>query len=447
MDSIYSITNNTWFGTHHLKKFLAPYAEGVLKGELPRVEIDPETRKLLSNTITDYNPNRVGTTSIIRLNSEQYIGVFQLTTAIMQYDSWWWGTKGTITMGNQLTRWAHDTACIGLISDLDCPGSELAGIFTFADQLKNFPKPKKAFQRGLMCSGGLIVGVSHDEIIVDKNAGVSGSVGVQVTQVDTQPMYEKQGVVFHEFTADGSEEKNEVARELKKGNYQPLKDLEINPKFKQFQDWVKTCRPKVKKSALGGKEYLPEDAIKVGLVDRTGSFEDAIDAVIAAHKKQKNKIQINMSKQTIEIPSLSKVLGLESTEIKVDKSLLGTKSISLSVEQIESIETHLAAKNSEDSKTELTTVKASLETTKTALETEKTKYKDIETLVSTSLTNLKLEGKDSLTENITLLAEKVKEYGSKDGDDTTVIPPVTSTETTSKKPWKNPKNPIYNQYK
>lgn len=426
MDSVNSILNNTWFGSSALEQRLIPLANMLANGNLPKQEIEPETRNMLSNIVTNYNPNRVGSLSVITLDSSKYIGVLKIGATLMQYDSWYWGNRGTITMASKLKEWANDGSCIGVVTDIDCLGGEVSGMFTFGEALKAFSKPKIAFQRNNALSGGYLVAVGHDKIITDPNAGKCGSIGVQVSHVDYKPSMEKEGVVFHSFTSDGSEDKNATDRALLDGDYEPHKKEYANPAKDKFIAYVKSNRPNVKPETLTGKEYSPKEALAKGMIDKLGSFEDAIDSVIKMSKNKNSKNNLTMAKEKLQVPNLKTVLGLDTAEIEVDKSLLGSKSVSLSPEQMQKIETALGNTEMSTLRTELTEVENQLTAVQASLVSVESKNSAISTLVSSQMGIAKLTASGDVEKDIATLASKVVEYGAKDGamgDDT---PPTTA---------------------
>ncbi len=202
-----------------------------------------------------------------------------------------------------LLRAARDPDVRAVVLEMNTPGGTIAGSAAIADgvaALKAAGKPVIAHVSDLSASGGVWAMAPADTIIVDPGALV-GSIGVILG-----PLRQYKGVTAIDdgFLSGGVEVDptkgsiDEVvitagtSKDL--GNpYRPLTAAEraslqtaVDSSYGLFVDHVAKNRPQLSaeriRSEVGALIYAAADAVRIGLVDKTGSADDAYAAAAAA---------------------------------------------------------------------------------------------------------------------------------------------------------------------
>lgn len=166
----------------------------------------------------------------------------------------------------------------GSLLYIDGPGGSVSSINPF----REFKSKKKKAVVGVVnsaCSAHAwaMFEVCDYIIALDPISGRFGSVGVMCTLADVKAFYEAKGYKLHEIYADESSDKNLSFRKALEGKYEMIKEEELSPIAKKFQNAVRAARPnlKDKPGVLTGKTFFAEEAKEIGFIDAVGSIEDA----------------------------------------------------------------------------------------------------------------------------------------------------------------------------
>ena len=123
------------------------------------------------------------------------------------------------------------------------------------------------------------VAAACDHIMAENNISSEfGSIGVMCSFVDVRPVLEKQGYKFHEIYSDMSQDKNAAFPAALRGEYDKIKEEDLNPLALSFRDHVIKHRPNLIESTpgiLSGKMFWCNDALSNGLIDSIGNIDDA----------------------------------------------------------------------------------------------------------------------------------------------------------------------------
>lgn len=194
---------------------------------------------------------------------------------------------GTEDISAQLLALDNMTGVSGVVMKWDSPGGDVNGTKPFAQTIANMVKPVVSYV--IEADSAAYWGASQtDEIIMEDNAQAEvGSIGVYGIRQDVQAKLEKEGIKIQIVRADGSEDK----ALLNPYEDAPVEALaqhksSINAVRAEFIDMVKIGRPSVDESAFSGKTYKAKEAIKLGLADRVGTLQDAINRVDFLARKQ-----------------------------------------------------------------------------------------------------------------------------------------------------------------
>lgn len=365
--------------------------------------------------------------------SKQRVAIISIKQPILKFDSWaYFGTK---TFTRILSELAADPNVMGVVLDIDSGGGSSYGTPEFYDYISDYPKPIVTYTDGYLCSAAYYIANPTDYIVANKRADYIGSIGAYTTIVDFQGILEKFGGKEHSFYATESTEKNSEYEEALKGNYQPYIKNILDPLVKTFQEDMKASRPNLNEKVFKGGVWNAEKSLEYGLIDEIGTLKTAVLKVIELSETVNSNSNLNtdMSKEN-SFPKLAAVLGVENVDVKKPHIFAANETVSLNVEQLQSIEAALTAPGDGQKLTDLQTSLDAANAAKTKAEGEKTA---IENAIDTALdtTGLTTEKKATAVENIALMSEKLVEYGAKDGAEPTEVkatadPVQTTPETT-----------------
>jgi protease-4 len=161
----------------------------------------------------------------------------------------------------------------------DSPGGDVVATHEVYNAVKGLNKPTVSYIREMAASGAYYVASGTNYIISDPDA-ITGSIGVVTTFTDMSGLLEKVGV---NVTSVASGDEKEIG-----SMYRPLSDEDYNityaivsQVFEEFEHIVVQNRGTRLNSALfaqvlDGRILSGTQAVQVGLVDQTGTEQDAI---------------------------------------------------------------------------------------------------------------------------------------------------------------------------
>lgn len=215
------------------------------------------------------------------------IALIDLQGTVTKY-SQWCGPEGTIDIANKIKSADANPEIDGILLRIDSPGGMVDGTNTLATTIKNAKKPILSYvDSGTMASAAYWIGSAAKEIWASENTDVIGSIGVMLSFVDVKGYYEKLGAKVHEIYATQSKDKNGDFAQARLGNYEPIQKNLLDKVATEFIDTMKAYRKdKIKEEALTGKIYMAQDALKVGLIDKIGNFDQALMRVAKLAEEQ-----------------------------------------------------------------------------------------------------------------------------------------------------------------
>ena len=227
---------------------------------------------------------------------EGSIAMIPVNGTIIKGDACAYGTKD-YTLAIQAAN--NNSNIDAIILEIDSPGGMVDGTATFADAIKNSKKPVVAFiDDGMMASAAYWIGSAADVIIASHNTSQAGSIGVYTTLMDIRGAFEEQGVKIKSIYAPESTEKNGPFIEAMEKDNDKLMEQELSFIAQEFISTVKTNRAgKINLSAgdpFKGKLFYAQEAIEVGLIDKIGSFEVAVQTARELTKKNQSGINISI---------------------------------------------------------------------------------------------------------------------------------------------------------
>ncbi len=279
---ISALTRGLWAIEPSAADGFLPLVNTIVKGqELPKELNGEETKLSLYAVAADHGlVARHGSYDDVPQGS---VAIISIRGPIMKYDGWC--SYGTMSLAQQVREADAHPNVIGTLLEWDSPGGMVSYAQTFSDIVKNTKKPVVSFiNDGMMASAAYWIASGSDEIIASQTIDNIGSIGVYTTLADWHKYYESQGLRVIDVYADQSTEKNlDVKEALDNDNPTPLKLEFLNPVADKFISTVTTNRAGRLDSKKGnpfkGKLYMSPEALEIGLIDRIGSMESAIQRV------------------------------------------------------------------------------------------------------------------------------------------------------------------------
>jgi protease-4 len=329
------------------------------------------------------------------------IAVIPISGPIMKYDNC--GDPGSKTYEDLVKQADANPNITGIIFQIDSGGGEVAGTQSLASVIKAVNKPTVTIAEDLMASAAYWIGSSTDYIFANTNTTMVGSIGTMISFRDMRPMWEAQGVKFHEIYASDSTLKNNDYAEALKENYEPIQKNVLNPLNKVFMDSVKANRGDKLNAdmTLKGQMYTANDALKHGLIDGIGDLNAAIDKInelasgeIQTTTTAKTENQINMKKITLlashacllAICGATISAGENSVDVEMNDELLNK--INASLDAAAKASADLVTANEKVTAAELKAKEEEAKATKAVndLTTAEAKIRTLETAGSTNAT-------------------------------------------------------------
>lgn len=214
------------------------------------------------------------------------------------------GGPGMISMANRFMAMDQDPEYAAHLVDMHTPGGSVEGTEYFAQAIANASKPVVVYGEEVF-SGGVYIAVGSDHIMLRGKNSAMGSIGVQVSYLSFKRAMESQGIDKVILRASTSPDKNRFDWDnLTEEDIKTIEKEMLDPIDNHFMDHVRAHRPNVSETALTGKEYYAEDAIRLGLADSIGSYQEALSlaASLAAGNNQQQTSR-SMSNHQVEHPT------------------------------------------------------------------------------------------------------------------------------------------------
>lgn len=227
--------------------------------------IDPTTGRPAPYAIT---PNGTGVISIVGelTNRGRWTGA---SSGIVSYE----GIK------HQLAMIGRDQAVKKVIVDMETPGGACLGCFDTAASMRKLAaiKPVTAFVNGMSASAGYAL-ASGASRIVSIPEGRVGSIGVFLMHVDFSVALQMEGIKPTFIFAGAHKVDGHPCEPLPKDVRERFQ-AQVDSTYAMFVSTVATGRKGLTEDAIRGTEalmYDGADAIKLGLIDAAGTFEDLL---------------------------------------------------------------------------------------------------------------------------------------------------------------------------
>lgn len=324
---------------------------------------------LSASTVSRYELNEEnipdGSTAVIPIRGE-----------IMKYPEMC-GPRGTINMVDEIQLADANPKITSILLIVDSPGGQVAHTDLLAAAIKNSTTPIVAYVEGVAASAAYWIISGASKIIASSELDRVGSIGTMCSFADFKPMYEEEGVVFHEIYATKSTDKNKDFRDILAGKYDDYRKGTLDFLNEKFHESVKSSRANISKDVFSGKMYFAKEAIELGLIDEIGTIQYALD--VAENLSKKNH-QTNNSVMKMKIKStwlaIMSFFGMEAgTEHEIDETQLESLN-----NQLQTLNDQVSALTTErdNATSELSTERTSRETAEGALAIAQSRIQELE---------------------------------------------------------------------
>ena len=189
---------------------------------------------------------------------------------------------GTLEVADTICEAAQSPKISSIVLNIDSGGGSVDAIAPLADAIRQAQSKRKAVVAScsLCASAAYYVASYCNEIRADNDIDAEfGSIGVMMSFADYAKYYESVGVKVHTIYSTLSDYKNAPFEAAKKGEYDKIRDEELDPLARDFQENVKRNRGARLKldteGLLRGRMFYARDAVRVGLADAVGSLGQA----------------------------------------------------------------------------------------------------------------------------------------------------------------------------
>ncbi|HEX2971695.1 MAG TPA: signal peptide peptidase SppA, partial [Tepidisphaeraceae bacterium] len=183
---------------------------------------------------------------------------------------------------------AKDDSIKGVVLRVDSPGGSATASEVILDATKRVKarKPLVVSMGDVAASGGYYVATGADTIFADANT-ITASIGVVTGKLVTTGMWNKIGITFKTYKRGknaGILSSSEPFSEAERARLQGL----MNEIYQTFKGHVTKIRGNRLKKPIdeiaGGRVFTGQQALELGLVDKIGSMQDAIQYVAGEAK-------------------------------------------------------------------------------------------------------------------------------------------------------------------
>ncbi|MDR1920473.1 MAG: signal peptide peptidase SppA [Candidatus Adiutrix sp.] len=185
---------------------------------------------------------------------------------------------GSIWATDILRGFNEDSNIRAVVIRVNSPGGGVAPCQEIYKAVKNMKKPVVVSMGSIAASGGLYIAAAGDLIMANPGT-ITGSIGVIMQSVEVSGTMEKIGLKSQVIKSGEYKDIGSPFRAMRE-NERALLQKMVNEVYEQFLGDLSAGRPKLGEAAVralaDGRIYSGAEAVKLGLVDEVGGFEDAV---------------------------------------------------------------------------------------------------------------------------------------------------------------------------
>ncbi len=192
--------------------------------------------------------------------------------------------RGPITRGDdtvkQLIRYREDDSVRAVVLRVESPGGAVAPTQEIFDELRKTREAGKvivASMGSIAASGGYYIACAADSIMANPGT-ITGSIGVIMEVPSAEGLLEKIGIDWQIVKSGLHKDLGSVSRGMTDEEFELLQAV-VDDVYDQFIEAVIRSRPLSREEVVGladGRIYTGKQALPLGLVDRLGTYQDAI---------------------------------------------------------------------------------------------------------------------------------------------------------------------------
>lgn len=227
------------------------------------------------------------------VSKKDAVGIIPIYGPIYQDSSSSFIERGSQLISSRIKKMSEDKKIKAIVLDINSPGGSVAAVqeiySTILKMKKQTGKPFIARFGEVSASGGYYIASACDEIIAHPGT-ITGSIGVIFSVGNVEGLFKKIGIKTETIKSGKFKDIGSMSREMSKEERELLQAM-INDSYESFLNAVsegrKIDREKLRNLA-DGRIFTGNQAFKVGLVDKLGDLQDAIDEAGIMSKLGKN---------------------------------------------------------------------------------------------------------------------------------------------------------------
>lgn len=282
----------------HLDQYVGPWAmeEGHFTGLVQQVSAMDLIAHMKSfnqqdGSPIDGNSERVGTTAVIRLQGP--MTKFGSSLSALR--------GGTVGLRKSIRNAVRDKDIKAILLKVDSPGGAVAGVSDLADEVSAAAqkKPLFAFIEDMGASAAYFVASQATKIVANAGALI-GSIGAFGVLYDYSAMFDKEGVKAFVIKAGefkGIGVKGTEITESQRNQIQRMVD-QINDLFVASIGRGRKMSVERVRELADGRIHIASEALRLGLVDKIGTFEEALAELGQATQKKKGLVMSQENTET-----------------------------------------------------------------------------------------------------------------------------------------------------
>lgn len=229
----------------------------------------------------------------------------------------------------QLDRWGSDNSVRAIVLHINSPGGGVAASQEIYEKVlkvkRESEKPIVASMSSVCASGGYYIACAADRVVANQGS-VTGSIGVILQYPVIESMMEKIGLQYQTVKSGSSKDIGSPFRQPNQGDSLVFQAL-VDDSYDQFVEAIVANRPLVEEEVrriADGSVYTGRQALKLGLVDTLGTFEDAVDIAgeMSGLGSDPKRVREVPRRQTTVFDFFGKLLGLDLSDLLERRSEL-----------------------------------------------------------------------------------------------------------------------------
>ncbi len=234
--------------------------------------------------------------------------------------------------GSQIDKIEDDDAVRAIVLRIDSPGGTVSGSDEIHHRISSLAAernlPVVVSMGGICASGGYYIAMAsggEEDSIYAEPATLTGSVGVLIPNYDFSQLLERFNVTDTTVSSGPLKEMLSPTKprtpELEERQREVLQSL-VDEMFERFASIVRDGRPKITDEQFEeigtGRIFTAEQAVGVGLVDRIGFLDDAVDRAVELTGLADENVRVVKYGRPAGL--LDDVLGTTGTAARLDAS-------------------------------------------------------------------------------------------------------------------------------